>query len=199
MQPHQCLRLQSEARTTPITTYGRGVLLFGVGRQFSGPVMMIIMIVVIVMETTKNRKQPTVKKKATTTYGNGRSSDGKQKMSVATKSKAGNPYKTNQRANTTQGERRTMTPRTLAMESEIKAQSRIWTGLAQRRLCTSTPRRPSHLLDHVPTLLPKSPRARPQAETPQMATHPPAGPLPSAAPLQRAFAPRLGTRAPHHS
>ena len=68
MQPHQCLRFQPEAGTTPIT-----VLLFGVGRRFLGPMMMMMMtmmIVVIVMGTTKKRKssQPS-RKMAMTTYG----------------------------------------------------------------------------------------------------------------------------------
>jgi hypothetical protein len=97
------------------------------------------------------------------------------------------------------GERRPVTPNTPAMESEIKAQSRNpdWAG-AQAPVPPPTPLRPSHLLDHVPTILRESPRARPQAETPQMATHPLAVLLPSAAPSQRAFAPLLDVPAPRH-
>ena len=58
----------NEAGTTPITTYGQGVLLFGVGRRFLGPVMMMLtttMIVVIVMMTTKKEKssQPSREKR----------------------------------------------------------------------------------------------------------------------------------------
>jgi hypothetical protein len=71
--------------------------------------MMTMMIVVIVMVTTKKRKQPTADgKRRRRQVGMWRSSDGKQKMSVARKSKAENPYETNQRANTSQGERRTL-------------------------------------------------------------------------------------------
>ena len=55
----RCNHINVEAGPTPITTYGQGLLCFGVGRRFLGPVMMMLMtmmIVVIVMVTTKKRK-----------------------------------------------------------------------------------------------------------------------------------------------
>jgi hypothetical protein len=42
MQPHQSLRLQQQAATTPITTYGQAGFLLSVGRQFLCPVMMML-------------------------------------------------------------------------------------------------------------------------------------------------------------
>lgn len=85
-----------------------------------GPVMMMMM--VIVMETTKKRKQANRRGKGDDDVW--RSSDGKQAKDECRKnSKAGNPYETNQRANTSQGS----VANPPAMESEIKAQSHIGT------------------------------------------------------------------------